>query len=289
MGLKVNINKTEVMTQHTGMEPVHPQFHIQGEPLKVVDSFTYLGSTLDSTNSLDTEINARINNASIAFGRLTQRVFNNRHLRPTTRAAMYQAVCVSTLLYGAETWTLYRRHIRALEAFHIRCLRRILGVTWQDHTPYDAIYERTNTTSIESILTKRHLQWVGHVLRMAEDRLPRQILCGQLKDGNRPPGDQKKRFKDHCKNLLKQCHLQPSALETLVADRTSWRSTVNKCKNIIEDNQSTRRAENRTKRHERAAGTIHDGAQYICDSCGKVCTSRIGHNSHMRWHQRRGR
>ena len=43
MGLKVNINKTEVMTQHTGMEPVHPQFHIQGEPLKVVDSFTYMG------------------------------------------------------------------------------------------------------------------------------------------------------------------------------------------------------------------------------------------------------
>lgn len=289
MGLKVNINKTEVLIQHTGIEPIQPRFHIQGEVLKVVENFTYLGSTLDSSCSLDIEINARINNASAAFGRLNQRVFNNHHLKPTTKAAVYRAVCVSTLLYGAETWTLYCRHVRALEAFHMQCLRRILGISWQDHVSFDLIYERTNTTCIESTLAKRHLQWVGHVLRMAEDKLPRQLLCGQLYQGSRPPGGQKKRFKDHCKNLLKQCHLQPSALETLVADRVSWRSIVGECKKTIIDSKSTKRAENRTKRLERAAGIVYGGPQHTCDSCGKVCTSRIGLYSHTRWHQRRGR
>ena len=291
MGLKVNISKTEVVVQNinNNIDPIHPQFHIQEEELKTVDRFTYLGSILSSSCSIDLEINARINNASVAFGRLNHRVFNNRNLKTTTRAAVYRAVCVSTLLYGSETWTLYKRHTKALEAFHIQCLRRILGISWKDHIKYDTIYERTNTSSIESTLAKRHLKWVGHVSRMIDDRLPRQVLYGQLHQGNRPPGGQKKRFKDQCKDLLKQCHLQPSALERLASDRANWRSAIANGIKTIEDKLSTKRAENRTKRLQRAAGILADGPHYPCESCDKICGSRIGLHAHMRWHQRRGR
>jgi len=45
--------------------------------------------------------------ASSAFGRLTKRVFLNHNLAiPTTKVAVYRAVCVSVMLYGCETWTL---------------------------------------------------------------------------------------------------------------------------------------------------------------------------------------
>ena len=44
-----------------------------------------------------------------------------------------RAVVVPTLLYGAETWVLYRKPIRLVERFHQRCLRSILGIKWQDH------------------------------------------------------------------------------------------------------------------------------------------------------------
>ena len=154
---------------------------------------------------------------------------------------------------------------------------------------YDTIYERTCTSSIEASLAKRHLKWVGHVFRMREDRLPRQVLYGQLHQGNRPPGGQKKRFKDQCKDLLKQCHIQPTALETLASDRTNWRSKIANGVKSIEEKLSTKRAENRTKRHQRAAGILVDGPRYPCETCGKVCASRIGLHSHQRWHQRRGR
>ena len=43
----------------------------------------------------------------------------------------HQAVLTS-LLYGCESWTLYCRHIKLLEQFHMRSLRSILGIRWQD-------------------------------------------------------------------------------------------------------------------------------------------------------------
>ncbi|CAM4561369.1 unnamed protein product [Leuciscus chuanchicus] len=128
-GLQVNIKKTEIIAQTMVPTLTPPEFFIHGTPVKVVQHFCYLESILTPTCLIDNEIQARINLASSAFGRLRSRVFVNKDLRTFTKAAVYQAVCISTLLFGAEAWTPYRRHIRCLEGFHIRCLQRILGVT----------------------------------------------------------------------------------------------------------------------------------------------------------------
>ena len=39
---------------------------------------------------------------------------------------------IATLLYGCESWITYRRHVRSLDQFHMRCLRRIARIKWQD-------------------------------------------------------------------------------------------------------------------------------------------------------------
>ena len=190
-----------------------PTFTLDGQPLDIVPHFTYLGSTLSPSCNIDDEIQVRISLASSAFGRLTSRVFQNRNLTISTKADVYKAVCLSTLLYGSETWTPYQKHIRTLEAFHIRCLRRILGVTWEDRVPYLEVYDRTHTPSIAVLLAQKHLRWAGHVIRMPAHRLPRQTLYGQLLGSQRSAGGPKKRFKDHLKTLLKQCNIPPTALE----------------------------------------------------------------------------
>ena len=89
---------------------------VDGDTLSDVQEFTYLGNLSDSC-SLDSEVEHRIKAASSAFGRLTKRVFLNHNL---AKVAVYRAVCISVMLYGCETWTLYRRHVKAIEAFHIR-------------------------------------------------------------------------------------------------------------------------------------------------------------------------
>ena len=45
---------------------------------------------------------------------------------------VYQACVLSKVLYGSETWTLYSHQERRLNTLHLRCLTRILSITWQD-------------------------------------------------------------------------------------------------------------------------------------------------------------
>ena len=110
-----------------------PSISIGDCTLDVVEYFTYLGSSISSNFSLDTELNMRIGKASAAMTRLTKRVWENTVLNIKTKTQVYQACVLSTLLYSSESWTLYTRQERRLNMFHLRCFRRILGISWQDH------------------------------------------------------------------------------------------------------------------------------------------------------------
>ena len=213
-------------------------------------------------------------------------VFSNKNLRLHTKIAVYEAVCISTLLYGSEAWTLYKRHLKALEAFHIRCLQRILNITWMDKIPHTHILRQTNTLSIEATLAKRQLRWVGHVKRMPEHRLPRKVLYGQLKDGQRSQGGQRKRYKDHIKTTLKACNIQPADLETLAENRPLWRATCATGVAHLETARANKRQEKRARRHQRQTVAADDDPAFPCEVCGKVCRSRIGLHSHRATHQR---
>ena len=94
--------------------------------------FTYLGSTITDNLSLDAEIDKRIGKAASTLARLTARVWTSPKLSVKTKMAVYNACVISTLLYGSETWTTYAGQERRLNSFHLRSIRRILGISWQD-------------------------------------------------------------------------------------------------------------------------------------------------------------
>nr|VZI51339.1 unnamed protein product [Spirometra erinaceieuropaei] len=83
---------------------------------------------------------------------------------------MYKAVILPTLLYGAETWTVYGKQARRLNHFHLRCLRRILRLKWQDQIPDTDVLEQTGILSICAILRQMQLRWSGHLEEFALDR-----------------------------------------------------------------------------------------------------------------------
>ena len=284
MGLRINVNKTEIISQRNN--PAGPlAFQINGEEVKQVENFKYLGSVLTHKHNIDAEVLARINQASTSFGRLRSRVFENTNLRIKTKVSVYTAVCLSTLLYGAESWTTYRRHIKQLESFHIRCLQRILGLRWQDKVPHSEILQRAGTTSIETMLARKQLRWVGHVFRMPEHRLPRQMLYGQLSEARRNPGGQKKRYKDQIKITMKKCNIMPRELEANASDRKQWRALCREGSNHLEEARNMAREERRQRRHNQN-GAFPANPDLTCQLCGKVCGSRIGLFSHARWHGR---
>ena len=260
---------------------------VNGAALNSVDSFKYLGSYLIVDCSLDKEIENRVAGASASFGRFRSRVFLNRSLKISTRVRVYNAICLSSLLYGAETLTIYRRHVKILEKYHIGSLRKLLGVTWRDRLTFTEIFSRTGSCSMETLLAQRQLRWTGHVCRMSDERLPKQISYGELNVGRRRAGGQRKRYKDDLKRTLQKCDIQPDQLELLVVDRTGWRDVCLRGLACCEERGERRGEAARARRHPRALQPPSTDDQYECHLCERRCLSRIGLLSHSRAHERR--
>ena len=104
------------------------------------------------------------------------------------------------LLYGAECWTPLRRHLKHLDTFHHRCIRSALGITnrqqWEEHITSETVRRRWGDAETITIkLMKCRLEWLGHVARMYDSRIPRITLFGWLPQPH-PRCGPKRRWRD---------------------------------------------------------------------------------------------
>jgi len=180
--LMISLKKTQVMCQGTA---IPSSIHIQDHQLEVVNQFTYLGSTATNNLSLDVELDRRIGKAASTLSKLSKKVWENNQLTSNTKIAVYKACVVSTLLYGSESWTTYTSQERKLQVLHLRCLRRILGISWQDKVTNNDVLSRAGIPSMYTLLRQRRLRWLGHVRRMEDGRIPKDLLYGELAEGHR--------------------------------------------------------------------------------------------------------
>ena len=202
--LTISTKKTEVVHQPAPGKPYsEPTITVNGQKLQVVDKFTYLGSTLSRAVHIYDEVTARTAKASVAFGRLRTNVWERNGIRLDTKLKVYKAVVLPTLLYACETWTVYQRHAKKLNHFHLSCLRKLLKIRWQDKIPDTEVLKKAKMQSVQSLLSLAQLRWTGHVTRMPDERLPKKVLYGELQEGKRSQGGQKKRYKDTLKARLR--------------------------------------------------------------------------------------
>ena len=83
---------------------------------------------------LDTKIVHRVAGANSAFARLHQaKVCLYKALSLSTKLQFLQTIVMIALLYGVETWSLLDKQLHQLSVFHMRCLRRICGISLLDY------------------------------------------------------------------------------------------------------------------------------------------------------------
>ncbi|XP_076055189.1 uncharacterized protein LOC143033583 [Oratosquilla oratoria] len=182
--LNISLKKTNIMginTQHP------PNIHISNYQLEAVNEFTYLGSVVTNDLSLDTEID-RTGSASATFAELAKRVWENTKLTLTTKILVYKVSILSTLLYGCATWNLYSRQKKRLNIYNLRNQWKMLKIKWYDHITNNEALQQTSIPSIYTLLCQQCLRWLGHVCRMEDGRIPKDLLHGELNQGSRPRG-----------------------------------------------------------------------------------------------------
>ena len=109
-GLTISLKKTEVLYQPPPREAYSPpHISINGTNLNAVEHFTYLGSDISNDATVSKDLDNRLSKASSSFERLSKRVWQSHSLRLSMKIQVYRAVVFLTLLYGAETWVLYRK------------------------------------------------------------------------------------------------------------------------------------------------------------------------------------
>jgi hypothetical protein len=205
-------------------------------------------------------------------------VLRERGIKLCTKLVVYKAVVITPLLYGCETWTLYRKQLRTLDQFHLRCLRKIMGVSWEDRVSNTEVLRRANMPGIEALIMRAQLRWVGHVVRMDDKRLPKMVFFSELASGARNTGRPLKRFKDCLKVSLGACGIPSLGWETLATDRSAWRLAVHKGVQIFEERRLQDLDQKRQARKERRPDPT---SAVACPQCGRICASNFGLRSHL--------
>ena len=74
-----------------------------------------------------------------------------------TKLHIYHACVLTVLLFASEMWILYARQERRLNSFHLWCLRKILGVHWEDNIPDTEVLTMAKSVSITAMLRWQRL------------------------------------------------------------------------------------------------------------------------------------
>ena len=173
---------------------------LDGASLRLVDKFTYLGSSVSSTEN---DIDTRLTKAWTAINRLS--IIWKSDLTDKMKCSFFQAAVVSILLYGCTTWTLTKRLEKKLDGNYTRMLRAILIKSWRQHP------------------TGHHLtRHAGHCWRNKDELVSDVLLWtptyGQAKAG-RPA-------RTYIKQLCEDTGCNPEDLPEAMNDREKWRERV---------------------------------------------------------------
>jgi len=112
----------------------------------------------------------------------------------------------------------------------MRHLREIMKQTWKDKVSNHEIYRRSGLAPTADMLIERNLRWTGHVHRIDEKILPRQLIYSELSSGKRNQGRPRLRFKDVVKKNLNGRGIKHDTWQSAANRRPIWKAMIHRPK-----------------------------------------------------------
>ncbi|KAK3560236.1 hypothetical protein QTP86_002180 [Hemibagrus guttatus] len=161
-GMKVSRSKTEYMcvNEREGSGTVR----LQGEEVKKVQEFKYLGSTVQSNGECGKEVKKRVQ-AGWNGWRKVSGVLCDQKISARIKGKVYRTVVRAAMLYGLETVSLRKRQESELEVAELKMLRFSLGVTRLDRIRNEYIRGTAHVGRLGDKVREARLRWFGHVQR----------------------------------------------------------------------------------------------------------------------------
>ena len=222
LGLHVNWSKTKLQSFSPWI-PTPPSTLIGTQPVTTTDNFTYLGSTIASSNSSFNDVNRRIAIATSTMATLSS-IWTSSRLSLALKMRLYNSLIISIITYSSASWTLTKAQKKRLDAFNTKALRRIVGVRWYDYVTNASILSRTGQPPLTTTIRKLRLGAFGHICRLQPGTQAIDILASTPPSSwRRPRGRPPLRWADQ---IVNDTQLSLSDAVTATQDRPTWRSIV---------------------------------------------------------------
>ena len=124
VGLKLNIQKTKIMASG----PIK-SWQIDGETVETVSDFIFGGSKIATDGDCSHEIKRHLLLGRKVMTNLDS-IFKSRDISLPTKVYLVKAMVFPVVTYGCESWTVKKAECRRIDAFELRCWRRLLRDPW---------------------------------------------------------------------------------------------------------------------------------------------------------------
>ena len=192
---------------------------MNGEELKNVDHFKYLGSVIDKDGTIDRDVDLRVQAAWSSWRKLTG-VLYDRKFPLRLKAKIYETIIRPALTYGSECWAMKVTNKRKITTTEMRMLRGILGVSRRDHIRNEEIRRILHLSPIDEVMRSGRLRWFGHVQRRDATNVTRRVMELAI-PGTRRRGRPKKTLHQQ----MKEDMAGVGVTQDVALDRKEWRRT----------------------------------------------------------------
>ena len=112
-------------------------------------------------------------------------ILKSRDITLPTKVRLVKAMVFPVVTYGCESWTIKKAECRRIDAFELRCWKKLLRVPWTARRSNKSILKEISPEySLEELMLKLKLQYFGHLMQRM-DSLEKILMLGRIEGGRR--------------------------------------------------------------------------------------------------------